>query len=98
MQSWAAAEMRRHDPRMLLEAGHAIGNYDARSWIGDVDVPTAVLVTTEDKAIRPDDQRRLTEAIDGATEHEVADGHLLCAKPQFAAPLLAACQDVAARC
>jgi pimeloyl-ACP methyl ester carboxylesterase len=97
MQRWAGAEMRRHDPRMLLEAGHAIGNYDARSWIGEVNVPTAVLVTAEDKAIRPDDQRRLLSAIDGATEHVVPDGHMLCAKPTFAAPLLAACQDVAAR-
>jgi pimeloyl-ACP methyl ester carboxylesterase len=97
MQSWAAAEMRRHDPRHVLEAGHAIGTYDARPWIGQVDVPTTVLVTTDDKAIRPDDQRRLTEAIPEATEHEVADGHMLCAKPQFAAPLLAACLDVAAR-
>lgn len=97
MQSWAAAEMRRHDARHVLEAGHAIGTYDARPWIGEVDVPTAVLVTTEDKAIRPADQRRLVEAIPEATEHEVADGHVLCAKPHFAAPLLAACQDVAAR-
>jgi len=98
MQRWAAAEMRRHDPRLILEAGQTIGHYDARSWIGEVDVPTAVLVTTEDKAVRPDDQRRLVEHIPGATEHEVADGHMLCAKPGFAAPLLAACQDVAARC
>lgn len=97
MQRWAAAEMRRHDPRLILEAGQTIGSYDARSWIGEVDVPTAVLVTTEDKAVRPEDQRRLVEHIPGATEHEVADGHMLCAKPTFAAPLLAACLDVAAR-
>lgn len=97
MQSWAAAEMRRHDPRLVLEAGLAIGHYDARRWIGDVDVPTAVLVTTQDKAIRPSDQERLTESIEGATQHEVADGHMLCAKAGFAAPLLAACRDVAAR-
>jgi len=97
IQRWAAAEMRRHDPRMLLEAGHAIGHYDARPWIGEVDVPTAVVVTTEDRAIRPHDQRRLVDTIEGATEHEVADGHMLCAKPGFAAPLLAACKDVATR-
>ena len=50
---WAAAEMRRHDSRLVVEAANALGNYDARSWINEVDVPTAVLVTTEDRAIPP---------------------------------------------
>lgn len=39
MRHWAAAEMRRHDIRLVLEAGGAIGRYDARRWIGEVDVP-----------------------------------------------------------
>lgn len=97
MQRWAAAEMRRHDPRMLLEAGHAIGTYDARPWIGEVDVPTAVVVTTEDKAIRPADQEKLFDAIPHASRHEVAEGHIVCARPTFAPPVVDACEAVAAQ-
>src|SRR6478736_1382860 len=38
-RTWAAAEMRRHDWRMILEAGHSLTTYHA-GWIGEVDVPT----------------------------------------------------------
>ena len=33
-RNWAAREFRRHDWRMLMEAGHSIGTYHA-SWIGE---------------------------------------------------------------
>ena len=39
---WAGAELRRHNPRLVMEAANALGNYDARSWINKVDVPTGV--------------------------------------------------------
>ncbi len=97
LQRWASAEMRRHDPRSLLEAGAAIGNYSAKRWIGEVDVPTSVLVTTADRAILPERQVEMAEAIPGATVHEMDDGHVACMKGSFAPPLLAACQDVASR-
>jgi 3-oxoadipate enol-lactonase len=89
--------MRRHDPRVILEAGHAIGNYDASKWIGEVDVPTSVLVTTEDRAIQPSTQYKMAEAIAGAEVHEAKAGHVLCAREEFAPPLLAAVGAVAAR-
>ena len=97
LQRWASAEMRRHDPRSLLEAGAAIGNYSAKRWIGEVDVPTSVLVTTADRAILPERQVEMAEAIPGATVHEMDDGHVACMKGSFAPPLLAACRDVASR-
>jgi hypothetical protein len=97
LQRWAAAEMRRHDPRSVLEAGTALGNYNAKRWIGEVDVPTSILVTTEDRAIVPDRQLAMAEAIPGATVHELKDGHVACMRAAFAAPLVAACDDVARR-
>ena len=51
LPSWARAEMRRHDVRHLLEAGAELGRYDARPWIGNIDVPTAVVVTERDRAV-----------------------------------------------
>jgi pimeloyl-ACP methyl ester carboxylesterase len=97
IQRWASAEMRRHDPRAVLEAGAAIGNYSAKRWIHEVDVPTSVLVTTADRAIVPERQLELAETIPGATVHEVADGHVACIRASFADPLRSACDDVAAR-
>ena len=79
-RTWAAAEMRRHDAVKIMEAGQAIGSYNARRWIGEVDVPTTVLVTERDRAIAPGEQRKLATAIPGALVHSVDDGHMACAQ------------------
>lgn len=97
LQKWASAEMRRHDWRMVAEAAHAIGTFNSSKWIGDIDVPTAVLVTTEDKAVPPTDQMRLLVKIPHATLHRIDDGHTVCARPRFAPSLVDACLDVAGR-
>jgi hypothetical protein len=89
--------MRRHDWRMIIEAGHSISTYSAHRWIGEVDVPTAVLCTTEDRGVAPALQLAVAQAIEGATVHSVADGHLACANGRFVEPFVAACRDVAAR-
>lgn len=94
LQRWAAAEIQRHDLRMLLEAGHAIGHYNAKRWIGDVDVPTAVLVTAKDKAVTPGEQAKMAFAIPHATIHRVEDGHVACTNPAIVPPLLDACFEV----
>jgi pimeloyl-ACP methyl ester carboxylesterase len=96
IQAWARGEMRRHSSRMVMEAGVAMSNYNAR-WIKKVDVPTAVLITTKDRAIPALAQVQMALAIPDATLHRVEDGHLLCAKVSFAPPLLRACLDVAGR-
>jgi len=95
IRAWASAEMRRHDWRMVAEAAHALGTYDARGWIGDIDVPSAVLITTEDRAVPQLDQMRLARAIPGASVHRIDDGHTVCARPRFARPLVEACLAVA---
>jgi pimeloyl-ACP methyl ester carboxylesterase len=97
LRAWARAEMQRHSARMVMEAGVAMSNFSSRRWIGDVDVPTAVLVTTKDRAIAPLTQLHMAVSIPEATIHRVDDGHLFCAKPQFAEPLVRACVDVASR-
>ena len=83
-------------PPVGARGRHAIGNYNAKRWIGEVDVPTSVLVTTEDRAIVPERQLALAEAIPAppCTRWPTATSP---APASFAAPLLAACQDVAAR-
>jgi len=95
LQRWAAAEMRRHDMRMVLEAGQALGHYNASKWIGEVDVPTVVVVTTRDRAVTPEQQAKLAFAIPHASIHRIDDGHVVCASPTFAEPLLDAVDAVA---
>jgi 3-oxoadipate enol-lactonase len=92
-----AAELRRHDWRMIVEAGQSLSTYYAGRWIGEVDVPTTVVCTTEDRAVRPDLQRAMAAAIPGATRIDIADGHLACGREEFAVPLLRACHEVADR-
>jgi pimeloyl-ACP methyl ester carboxylesterase len=97
LPAWMAAELRRHDWRMIVEAGQSLSTYDAGRWINEVDVPTSVVCTTEDRAVRPDLQRAMADAIPGATRVDIAAGHLACGRDEFAAPLLRACHDVADR-
>jgi pimeloyl-ACP methyl ester carboxylesterase len=96
IRAWARAEMGRHDWRMVMEAAHAVGTYDASGWIGGVDVPVAVVVTTKDRAVSPLDQMRLVLAVKGSTLHRIEDGHTVCARRRFASPLVGACREVAA--
>lgn len=97
LRAWAAGEMRRHDVRQVLEAGHATCQFDSAPWIGEVDVPTAVVMTTQDRAIPLDAQYQLAESIRNATVHSIDDDHTACAHSTFAPILLAACRDVAGR-
>jgi pimeloyl-ACP methyl ester carboxylesterase len=97
LRTWAAGEMRRHDLVKLMEAGEAIGSYTARSWIRFIDVPTAVVVTDRDRAIRPDEQMHMASLIPGATLHHIDDGHAVCAKREFGPVLVDAVHSVADR-
>jgi 3-oxoadipate enol-lactonase len=94
---WAADEMRRHDVRMLAETARSIARFDCRSWIGEVDVPTAVLRTNRDRLVDPARQTDLAATIPGARLVEHDGGHIACARTTFAAPMLSACRDVAWR-
>ncbi|HUW01731.1 MAG TPA: alpha/beta hydrolase [Acidimicrobiales bacterium] len=94
---WAAAEMGRHHMRQLVEVGQAVGTYNARKWIGRVDVPTAVMVTTKDRAIPPSVQLQMALQIPGATIHRVEDGHVACARTDYVPVMLDAIADVRAR-
>jgi pimeloyl-ACP methyl ester carboxylesterase len=97
MPEWAAAEFRRHDWRLIIEAGHSLGTFHSGRWIHEIDVPTAVMVTTADHAVAPYLQRNMAESIPSASMYEVADGHLACAHRSFGPPLVDACRHVAQR-
>jgi 3-oxoadipate enol-lactonase len=94
---WARSEMTRHDPRAILEAGHAIGNYSSKHWIHEVDVPTSVLISSRDRAIDPTAQSRLALAIPDAHINRIDDGHVACANPDFGRKVTDLCLDLERR-
>lgn len=89
MTEWAQHEASLNDPVALAEAGAAIGRFTSHTWIGDVDVPTAVVVTEYDQVVLPHRQEKLAAAIPGATLHRVPGQHTVCAtEPHLFAPVL----------
>lgn len=73
-RAWLEGEFRRGDPTDLAEAGRALGRYDARPFAHEIDVPTAVVVTTRDQLVHPRKQYELAAAI-GAKVFEFAGDH-----------------------
>ena len=98
VREWARAEMALTRLPTALAAVSAVSEFTSRDWIGGVDVPTAVVVTTRDRLVPPSRQRRLAAAIPGARIYEVDGDHgvFLDAPGRFAAVMLAACTGVAA--
>jgi pimeloyl-ACP methyl ester carboxylesterase len=92
-------EFEGHDPAAVLQATHALSRFASHDWIGDVDVPTAVVVTTRDELVPPQRQRRLAASIPGAEVFEVDGDHSACvaAADRFVPALVAACESVERR-
>lgn len=97
--SWASDEMRGISPWALGHAMSAVGNFDSSAWIGDLRVPTAVVVTARDKAIPTHRQHELAASIPGAVVHEAPGGHasVVLDAETWVPVFLDAVQDVAAR-
>jgi len=72
--SWVAAELSRGSARDLAEAGRELGRFDSRTWIRELRVPAAVVVTTRDSAVPPRKQHELAESL-GAPVFEIACDH-----------------------
>lgn len=72
---WAVGEVQRGAVEDLAEAGRQLGQFDSRSWIGDVDVPAAVIVTTRDRLIPPSIQLQLAGLLPDALVLEVDGDH-----------------------
>ncbi|GAC1317091.1 MAG: hypothetical protein NVSMB12_14580 [Acidimicrobiales bacterium] len=99
MSAFALSELRRTSPGTVVQAMSAMGRFSSHEWVGTIDVPTAVVVTSKDRAIGAHRQIKLANAIAGATLHPAKAGHTACVlgADQFVPALLAACQSVAAR-
>ncbi|MHB1534913.1 MAG: alpha/beta fold hydrolase [Acidimicrobiales bacterium] len=91
--AWATEEWQRSDPAALLQAGLALGRFDSSAWIGSIDVPTSVVVTTRDQTVSPELQWALAGGIPGAEAFPVLGSHRACAESarEFVPALIDAC-------
>lgn len=97
LTKWARAEMQRHSWRHVAEAGLAIGTYSSSEWIGDIDVPTSIVVTQRDRGVPPEAQYGLAAAIPDARIFPYDGGHVSCLEPEFGQLLTESVTDVAGR-
>lgn len=87
-----------HEPASVIQAAHALTRFASHDWIGKVDVPSAVVVTTLDELVPAVRQYKLARSIPGAELFEVPGDHDACVRlPGFADALVRACLSVAER-
>jgi 3-oxoadipate enol-lactonase len=94
---WARAQLHRTSLATALSASLAASEFSSNNWIGQVDVPTAVVITDRDTVVPPCRQLELAQAIPGASVYHVPADHGAClSAPQLFTPaLLAACWSTA---
>jgi pimeloyl-ACP methyl ester carboxylesterase len=93
---WARAQLSRTSLATAVSAVRAVCEFTSAGWIGQVAVPTAVVITTRDHVVPPARQLELARAVPGASVHQVDAGHGACinAPDLFARSLLEACWSV----
>lgn len=89
----------RHDPAALLQAARALIGYNSDSWLGAIQAPAAVVMTTADHLVPPGRQLRLAQSIPGCSLFAVDGDHGVCSvRPErFLPALVAALADVRGR-
>jgi 3-oxoadipate enol-lactonase len=92
-------EFEGHDPASVIEATHALSGFSSHDWIGGVDVPTSVIITTRDELVPPSRQAKLAASIPNAAVFEVEGDHGACVARAdlFVPALVSACQSVERR-
>ena len=95
---WMRSELERVSPAGLLSSMRSVGRFRSNPWIGDVDVPASVVITTKDRTVPARNQRKLADALPHATVHEVAGPHdsIVSHAAEHVPELLAACAEVTA--
>jgi 3-oxoadipate enol-lactonase len=95
---WARAHLRRTTLTTALLAVQAACEFTSHTWVSQIDVPTAVIVTTRDSIVPANRQLQLAQAIPGASVHTVDADHAACitAPQAFTSALVQACRSVAA--
>lgn len=87
--AWALPEREMSDLAAFIEAGAALNAYDSSRWLPQLDVPTAVLITTGDIVVAPWRQEKMARLIPGSRSYLVDGGHdAVVARPGVFLPIL----------
>ncbi|HET7196857.1 MAG TPA: alpha/beta hydrolase, partial [Nocardioides sp.] len=78
IHDWAMREFRSTSAWAVGQAVAALGRHHSRPWLPKIDVPTAVVVTNDDRVVPPRRQLDLARRIPGATVHDIEAGHACC--------------------
>ena len=93
--AWLQSEVMRHSPMDLAEAGRELGRFDSRPWLGTIDVPAAVVVTTIDEAVPVHKQRELAQAASAQVfEAPIRHLEIVTRGPEYNPVLIAALRSV----
>jgi len=98
-EPWAIQEASSHDWRMILEAGKAIGAFSSSDWIGELDVPAAMVFTMRDRVVPLRRQIRLFDMLPMADAFRVDGNHdaVVANADRFVPSLLRAVRAVETR-
>lgn len=98
-EPWAAKEAADHEWRLILEAGAALGLYDSRKWLPEINVPTSMIITTKDHVVATERQQELASLIPDIHVQTIeADHDAVYAHAEHFVPMLIdACRNVATR-
>ncbi|MCG5434054.1 alpha/beta hydrolase [Mycobacterium sp. MYCO198283] len=75
---WLLGQVRATSPGGIARAMAEVVRFDSRSWVHEIDVPTAVVATMKDRAFGVARQRWLAEHIPGAELVPIDAGHAGC--------------------
>lgn len=92
LRGHALGMLRSSDKTSLARAAGALARYDARPWLAELSVPSAVAITARDRAVPPAAQREMADLLGTAHQArlEVPLGHLACLDASFGSVVRAA--------
>ena len=89
LDGWVRSEIRAGSLRAMLQASAACQRFDSSTWIDQVDVPTAMVVCTDDLVVPTARQRQLANSLHDARIFEIRANHLACVtEPEIFLPAL----------
>ncbi len=75
-ERWMWAALLNRDPTLFYESGHAALHFDAREWVGEISVPTMVIIPGRDEIVPVRAQRDLVSRLADPVVIEIEDaGH-----------------------
>lgn len=88
-EAWVLQEIARHDPAMVLQGLQALTTFDSLPWLGDLDVPVAVVRTLQDTTVPTADQNVMIDALADRSVFDVDAPHRAAVEvPELFVPAL----------